>query len=508
MWTIIQKLYQIGLLKPKGFFVFLQMLLKHGTNLIPLVSWVAQMKPNQTAVVDDEGSCTYEQLYNRIEQLIAVCYHNNTVQKGQKVGLLCRNHITLVQSIFALSRLGADVYLLNPDMSPTQWDDLKDKVAFDVLIYDEDVEGLLSNEKHIQTISVTTIKKWSTIDIKTIPKIPKVYKSKLVILTGGTTGNFKLAARKPSLFTFLNPFFALLTRLNLGQYQSVYVATPIYHGFGLSSVLIGTVLGAKMVMMERFDAVKAAQCIAKEQVEVATLVPLMLQRLLVEDKQLLDSLEVILSGGAALSPTLVKQTSEILGSNKLANLYGTSEAGFSIMATPLDLAKYPATIGKTIKGVTLKVLDESGTVSPDGRVGDLCLQSNWTMSNKKDNWIRTGDLGYRNSEGYYFLCGRVDDMIVSGGENVYPIELENLLRKHPAVADVAAVGVTDEEFGHRLQVHVVFQTNQEDMDVTEIKKWLKTNAARHQQPRDIIVHGSLPYTAIGKLDRKKLKREE
>lgn len=507
MWTIIKKLYQIDLLKPKGAFLFIKMLFQHGTNLMPLVGWVARIKPQQTAIVDDSGSYTYSQLHERIEQLLVVLHSQNIVQKGQKVGLLCRNHVILVQSLFALSRIGADVYLLNPDMSDTQWEHLKKKVAFDALIYDEEVAAVLRNEKNIKTIATTTVEQWSTTRAETKPKIPKVYKSKLVILTGGTTGHFKLAARKPSLFTFLNPFFALLTKLNLGHYQSVYVATPIYHGFGLSSVLIGTVLGAKMVMMERFDAAKAAQRIHEQQVQVATLVPLILQRLIKSNKCRLDSLEVILSGGAALSATLVKQTSQILGSGKLANLYGTSEAGFSIMATPKDLDKYPDSIGKTIGGVTLKVLGEGGNVLPNGKVGDLCLQSKWTMSNKKSDWIHTGDLGYKNKEGYYFLCGRVDDMIVSGGENVYPIELENLLKEHPAVADVAAVGVTDEEFGQRLQVHLVFSANEQHTNVASIQKWLKANAARHQQPREIIVHQSLPYTAIGKLDRKKLKKE-
>jgi acyl-CoA synthetase (AMP-forming)/AMP-acid ligase II len=506
MWQILKKLYQIKLLTFRGGLNLVKVLFRHGTNLMTLLDWVAMMQPNQVAIVDDDNRYTYQELQKTVEQLIAQLVTIGAIKRGQKVGLLCANHAALVQSLFAFSRIGADVYLLNPDMSVHQWQSLKRKVDFDVMVYDGEKSHLIDQDTNIQTISASTIEEWGNVPVIQPNRIPRINNSNVIILTGGTTGNFKLAARKPSLFTFLNPFFALLRALNLDKYQSLYVATPIYHGFGLSSVLIGAVLGAKMVMMKRFEATKAARLIEKEQVDVVTLVPLVLKRLLREQKCQLTSLKVILSGGAALSPVLVRATSRILGRGKLANLYGTTEAGFSVMASPDDLDKYPDTIGRAIKGVTLQIRNQTGKEVATNRVGDLCLKSRWTMSNKNEHWIQTGDLGYQNELGYYFLCGRVDDMVVSGGENVYPIELENLLLQHPHVAAVGVVGVEDEEYGQRLQAHIVLKSSAEQNATETLKLWLKKNAARHQQPKEIIIQEKLPYTAIGKLDRNKLRQ--
>jgi acyl-CoA synthetase (AMP-forming)/AMP-acid ligase II len=227
----------------------------------------------------------------------------------------------------------------------------------------------------------------------------------------------------------------------------------------------------------------------------------MLHRMLNRDARALISLRCIITGGAMLSPALARESLEKLGPT-LFNLYGTSEGGFAIMATPDMLAHKPESIGKPVRGVRARIVSEADQEVGEKTVGRLCLRSSWTTSKK--NWIETGDLAYWDAEGDLFLCGRVDDMIVSGAENVYPVELENVLVKHADVAAVAVVGITDAEFGQRLKAVVVTKKGS-PLDLVTLLEWLKPRVARHQIPAVVELRDELPYTPLGKIDKKALR---
>lgn len=188
------------------------------------------------------------------------------------------------------------------------------------------------------------------------------------------------------------------------------------------------------------------------------------------------------------------------------NLYGTSEAGLNTVATPQDLIYSAKTVGKRIGGVRLKILDTNKDEVSIGSVGQLCIKNRWSMRNSSSSWIETGDLGYRDCKGYYFLCGRVDDMVVSAGENVYPVEIEQVLINHPQVEDVAVIGINDEGFGQRLMA-CVLPINNTDITKEELFEWLRSRVARFQLPKDITFVNHIPYTSLGKLDKKQLKNE-
>jgi fatty-acyl-CoA synthase len=329
----------------------------------------------------------------------------------------------------------------------------------------------------------------------------KVKTGNIVVMTGGTTGRPKPASRKPSVLAFLPPFIALLTRLHLDRYRSVYIATPIYHGFGLASLFMGVILGAEIYLTERFDAARACSLVARNRVEAVTLVPLMLQRMLKSDPGSLSPLRRIISGGAWLSPALARETLGRLGPI-LFNLYGTSEAGFCIMAEPDVLARKPESIGKPVWGVRAIIVDDSGREVDGGAIGRLRIKSAWATS--RNSWIETGDLAYRDPEGDIFLGGRADDMIVSGGENVYPVELENVLVQHLDVDAVAVVGIPDEEFGQRLKA-VVVKKRGAALDLGALRDWLRQRVARHQMPAAIEFRDQLPHTPLGKIDKQALR---
>lgn len=508
MLKLLRKLIKIGLLTPRGAFYFSSALASEGVNLMALARFAARRRKRKTAFTDESGEVSYEDFYRQAQNLAAHLHSKYQVKARRKVAFLCRNHTAFVNGIFAVSRLGANIYLLNPESSVEQFAMLNRRHHFDFVIYDSEAANIFDASewqgKSLPTYetkeSRVSIENLSGQRIETPKPLRRAVSGELIVLTGGTTGEPKTARRKPSVFNFLNPFFALLTELNLDHYNSVYVATPVYHGFGIAAVIIGLILGEKMFLLARFNAEKACALIRENKVEAVTVVPLMLQRMLRCDAPALNSIQLIISGGAALNPALIEDTFKNLG-DVLFNLYGTSEAGFSVIATPQDLRRLPETIGRKIAGVKLAVLDGQNSLVPNGKIGRICIKSKWSVKTS-DAWVETGDTGFQDDEGYLFLRGRNDEMIVSGGENVYPIELENALVKHPLIEQVAVIGIPDAEFGQRLKAFVVPTVKK--VGEEEILDWLNGKVARFQMPKIIVIVDELPTTAVGKINKKAL----
>lgn len=507
---LLAKLYRTGLLTPLGLFYLMRAIGTTGVNLMALLQVAAQLHSRRVAVTDDRGQCTYLQLWQQAEQLALALQVDYGIQRQQKVAIAGRNHAALIKAIFALSRLGAHVFLLNPEMSGDQLQSLLNHLAIDFYIYDPEaetplppwLEAMHQSRKALPTYHATapSIDQLSSQARATSRRLKTVKTGTIVVMTGGTTGHPKPASRKPSILNFLPPFIALLQQVELDRYRSLYIATPIYHGFGLAALLIGILLGGELYIVPRFQVAQAFDLIARYRIEVVTLVPLMLQRLLNHGAGSLESLQRILSGGAALPPTLVQATLTQLGPI-LFNLYGTSEAGFCILATPTLLRRKPASIGRPLGGVAARIVTDRDSGS-NSQIGHLCIRSAWSTS--QNRWIETGDLAYRDPEGDVFLCGRVDDMVVSGGENVYPVDLENILMKHPAIDAVVVFGIPDAEFGQRLKA-VVVKHPQAELSEAGLRDWLKPQIARYQMPAVIEFRDELPYTSLGKLDRKVLR---
>lgn len=510
MISEIRELYKAGLLSLPGLYRLTGSFAGTGINPMALLCYAAKCKPHAPALTDERETIVYDELYAQCMGLAAVLQRDHRVGQKQKVALLCRNHASLVRALFAVSGLGAHVYLLNVEMSATQLAALVQQHSFDLLIHDADLEENVVLSGHTgRTLYAyhTTNNSVDAICHSSAHRMPGVRgrarAGNIVVLSGGTTGGYKTAARKPGILNFVRPLCALLANAQLAERRSVYIATPIYHGYGLAAMFLAVLVGSHAYLHQRFDAGAACALIAENRLEVVALVPLMLQRMLAHDAAALECLECIISGGAALAPALVRQTGERLG-KVLFDLYGTSEAGICIMATPADLAYAPESIGRPIAGVEVRILDADNRATTEGMPGRICIKNAWSVSDAAGTWIETGDMGHMDAEGYIYLCGRVDDMIVSGGENVYPVTLEHALLLHPHVREAAVLGVSDAEFGQRLRAFVVLDETNRVGEVT-IREWLAKQVARYQLPRDIILLPELPYTPLGKPDKKKLR---
>ena len=499
MIKAIKALYTIKLFTFKGIWHLLMSFGSVGMNLMALLYIRQKLSPNQIAINENDNCITYHTLYTQSQHLAKKLAMHCDIKPHQKIAIMANNHTIMIHTLFAIARLGADIYLLNTELSVNQLQNIQDAVKFDWIIHDPQI-STLTDVKSLPIDHPDQVSIYSLLNDNSLPNTSNLkvtHFNKLTVLTSGTTGRFKMAGRNSKAQNFISPFYQLLMKLNLSKYNKVYIATPIYHGFGIATLCMSVLLGATIFINKRFDAVKVCQLINKYNIEVITLVPLMLSRMMNYSTTQLRSLRCIITGGAPIAVTLVQRTINQLG-EVLYNLYGTSEAGICMIATPNDLINHPSTIGKPITGLSTKLMNNG---KEDAIKGELYIKCAWSTQGK--NWIATGDIAQKDRENNYYLNGRIDDMIVSGGENVYPFEIEQFLINHPDINDLAVISVNDEEFGQRLVAFVVLAAYAKQSEDT-LKDWLKPQIARYQMPKKIYIIDELPMTHIGKVDRKQL----
>ncbi len=399
----------------------------------------------------------------------------------------------------ALSRLGVGIKLINTDLAPGKVMDLVKSNNIKLLIYDTELKdarvpsGLPCITRETEDLFNTLFSK----DIHHESRLPHIKRGgEISVFTGGSSGKHKEASRQMSIFQFLPPFFALLQDLRIDEYDSIFLPLPIYHGFGLASLIISLLMGKKVCLVRHFDADEALKILSEEQIEVLPVVPAMLARLWQADHApaLMRTVKCIICGGDRLDRKWIDITNRHLG-KVLFNLFGTTEAGFFMIASPDDLLRNEeVTIGRPIRGVKCRVenIDSTGT-------GSLWVRSSWAMISMKDKWQETGDLVYCNPDGYYFYRGRTDNMVVCGGENVYPENVERIINEHPEVMASMVFPVSDAQFGTVLNAKVEL-TADSCLTPDELRTWLCTRLSRAEMPHFISIQ-SISILETGKISR-------
>lgn len=495
---ILGRALRSGLLAPRSLVAFVMALWSSGPNLVALLRFGgARMMPGPM-LIDDHARVSFTDLADQVEQLAGSLRQVHGVARKQPVAILGANSVMLVRCLFAVSRLGGRAILLNPHLPPDQIDQLLQRHGVDIVLAPQGSVNLPARAGRILCDPAVMLAQEG-------PKpggLPRCGPGEIVVLTGGTTGLPKAAARAAGPPSVLRLFLHLLAALRLDERRALYVTVPLFHGFGLAGLIIAVALGRTIHLRERFDDAGAGEFIAEAGIDTILVVPTILQRLLRSGATAALPLRCIVSGGAPLSPLQARETLDRFG-EVLFNLYGTSEAGLSAIATPQDLAQEPSTIGRAAWGATMRITGVSGQPAARGEIGELFVRNRASIA--PGTWIATGDLASRDGVGRLFLHGRTDDMIVSGGENVSPWEVESVLLRHPAVAEAVAIGVPDAEFGQRLIAIVVPRADDQVLPSgPELAAWLGPRVARHQFPREIIVRDGLPLTGIGKVDRRAL----
>ncbi len=479
------------------------------TNLATLLGMGAARWPNRAALIDDEGAISYRELLLCTETLADELQRRGS-GPGHAVGVLCRNGRSFVAAVFAAAMVGADVVLLNTDFRAESLAAALSSHRIGMVVCDSEFASHVRDaDDGVRVVDAADV------DMREGSRPAVARAGRIVLLTSGTTGAPKGVPRQPKIRMALGIGASILDRTGLRIGSRIAVPVPMFHGLGFGMLTLTLGLGGTVLTGRRFDAEATLAQASEHRADALTVVPVMLARILdlnedVRARYPVPSLRVVVSSGARLDPSLAKRFSEAYG-DIIYNGYGSSEVGIGALATPMDLREAPETVGRPVVGCAVRILDEhGGVVGPDvtGRVfvgGDLTFEG-YTGGESKDvvdDMMDTGDMGYLDRAGRLFIVGRGDDMIVSGGENVYPRAVENALAEHPDVADNAVIGVPDEDYGQRLVAFVVPQPDA-DVDEESVRKFLTDRVSRFEQPRDIRIVEEIPRNPAGKVVRNEL----
>src|ERR1700758_423099 len=473
-----------------------------GTNPYTLLAVAAARWPNRAAMIDDDGILTYRGLQSETESLAGEL-RGNGAESGQAVGVMCRNGRGFVTAFFAAALVGADVVLVNTDFRADALAAALSAHRITTMVADgefaERVRGAQKTaEESVVVIDPATVRAHEEGPRPLRPRVAAP--GRIILLTSGTTGKPKGVPRNPQMRSAVGVSVTILDRTRLRTGSRISVAMPMFHGLGLGMLMLTVALGGTVLTNRHFDAEAALAQASLHRADAFTAVPVVLARILdlpqrVRARNPLSYLRVVLSSGDRLDPTLGQRFMDTYG-DILYNGYGSTEVGIGALATPADLRDAPETVGKPVAGCPIRIFDKNDRlVGPrvTGRVfvGGQLASEGYTGGGAKtvvDKMTSTGDMGYLDNAGRLFIVGREDDMIISGGENVYPRAVENALAEHPDVADNAVIGVPDERFGHRLAAFVVLQPKS-DIDAPALREYLKGKVSRFEQPRDIHIVG-------------------
>jgi fatty-acyl-CoA synthase len=480
--------------------------------------------PALPAIVDERGTLTYGQVDEQ-SWALAHALFSLGVAEGSVVGVLCRDHRGLVIAMAACGKLGARMVLMNTGFAKPQFAQVCEREKVTVVLHDSEFVGLLDALPPDLPRVLTWVDDGTeppagahTLDElvasnSTAPLPPPSRAGGSVILTSGTTGMPKGAPRDT-----VSPLATaqIVDRIPFPRKGTMVIVSPIFHSTGWATYTVGAALGNKIVTARRFNAEGTLKLIADHRAEMLVAVPTMLHRMVELDAETRakydpSSLRVLLLAGAALSPDLCARVQDTFG-DVLYNMYGSTECAIATVAQPAELRAAPGTAGRA--PITCEVVlydDNDRRVEGAHRRGRIFIRNGapfqgYTDGRTKqiiDGYMSSGDMGHFDENGLLFVDGRDDDMIVSGGENVFPQEVENLLEDRADIAEVAVVGVDDVEFGKRLRAFVVAEPGAAP-DATQIKQYVKDNLARHKVPRDVVFIDELPRNATGKLLRRVL----
>ena len=475
---------------------------------------------DRTAIVDEVGELTYKQLDER-SNAIANCWREDGLEPGEGVAILVRNHRGFFDAVFAAAKCGARVVLLNTSFAGPQIREVAEREGTDLLVYDDEYAEALAgiddpprgryrawtDEEGDDTLEAL-VKRGDPSNPPKAGATPKI-----TILTRGTTGSPKGAPRsEPRSLGLLG---GLLSKVPFRAGEVTEMCVPAFHALGFMQSMVGIGLGSTLVVRRRFDPEETLDSLERHKATAMVVVPVMLQRILDVGDDKIDehdfsNLRIIFVSGSALGVELTKRALKAFGP-VIYNLYGSTEISYATIATPDDLKAQPGSVGKVVRGSVVKIYDDDGKRElPQGETGRIFVGNQsqfegYTGGGSKDEvdgLMASGDVGHFDEKGRLFIEGRDDEMIVSGGENVFPAEVEELLSGHEAVEEAAVIGVDDEKFGQRLKAFVVLRSGA-NLSEDEAKDYVKQNLAGYKTPREVVFIDELPRNSTGKV----LKRE-
>jgi fatty-acyl-CoA synthase len=514
----------LGLHRPDKSVKVVSAFMRWGASPALGVTTAAIRYPDETGLIDERGSLTFEQLHRRSNAL-AHAFAAMGIGPGDGIGVMCRNHRGFIEVTLAAAKLGASALYLNTMFAGPQLVEVMRREGPKALVYDEEFTDLLDGVDE----SIARVVGWTdgAAEGPTIDSLiaanddsshkPPPDKPRFVILTSGTTGTPRGAQRSSP--DGLLALAALIDMIPYRARDTMMIAAPLFHSWGFFHFVMSLPTASTIVLRRRFDEEETLRAVQEHRAQVLGVVPVMLQRILRLPEETLSSydlssLRITSASGSTLPGEMAIEWMDRFG-DTVYNLYGSTEVAYATVATPEDLRTAPGTAGRPPRGTVVRLYDDEEREVPRGEVGRIFVGNEmsfegYTGGGSKeaiDGLLCSGDVGHLDSEGRLFIDGRDDEMIVSGGENVFPREVEDLLADHSAVVEVAVIGVEDEEFGQRLKAFVV-ATAEAGVSEEELKAHIKANLASYKAPREIEFMDELPRNATGKILKRELHARE
>jgi fatty-acyl-CoA synthase len=468
---------------------------------------------HKPALHDRQGTLTWAELDARANRL-ARGLAARGVKPGDRVAAVLRNGRELVEVFLATQKLGVGASPLNTWAKPAELRSTFETSGASFLVYEEQHAGQVEaaapkDMPRVMAGESASRDSYEGLLAKHSPRpLPFVTlhrgSPRFLIHTSGTVGRPKGAIRGTGTGE-VRPLIDLMSVVPYNRRDVMLLPAPMFHSFGLLNFSIGTLLGTTFVLPERFDPKETLYLIERHAATVCAFVPVMLHRTVSLPENLLNrnmsSVRIVVVSGSSLGPTLRERATQVFG-DSLYDLYGSTEAGWVAVATPEDIAKHPETVGRPVPGVDVVVVGEGDEELPPGETGRLYIRSDSRFegytagedTDERGDLFGIGDVGHLDEEGFLHVEGRADDMVVVGGENVYPIEIEDVIRQVEGVEDVAVAGVPDPEYG---KVLAAFVTG--DAGDDRILSACREALASYKVPRRIERVDDLPRTGTGKI---------
>ena len=484
--------------------------------------------PDKIAIICDNGQITYRELNSRVNQLTHGFLYSG-IGKNSRIAILMYNSVELVEIYFALAKAGITGVPLNFRLTVPELYYIIENSDATTLIIGEEFESTLdqlrprlSKAKHFITVGKEPQKVEEFYNLyhnqsNHEPDIKvKAEDESFIIYTSGTTGKPKgvILTHKNHIWNIINYTIAY----QMEESDVELALTPMFHSSTMGRIFTYIFTGATFITSKRFDPVQAMELITKCKVTSITQTPTMYAALLnIKDKNRYhtDTVKRIVTGAAPVSPEMKGEIAQLFPHAGIFDLYGLTEAspGLTILR-PNDPPDKIASVGKPMMSVKIKVVGEGGRELPSGKIGEIVCRGPNVMKGYYDNtvatqetlkegWLYTGDVGIIDRDGYLYLTGRKKELIVSGGDNIYPAEIETVLHRHPLILEAAVIGVPDEYWGESVKAIVVTKSGKA-IDEQEVIEYCKSRLASYKKPKSVHFIDALPKNAAGKVMKDEL----
>ncbi len=460
-------------------------------------------KTDHPALICEQEAWTFGELNARIDTTAARLAAWG-VKPGSRAAVLMLNGAAYVLVAHALLHSGAAIIPINTRLSASEVRYQLETAAPTLLIDSPDTESISAAALSPSQPSSAAFPSYRSTDYDAMPVDPSA--DAAILFTSGTTGRPKGARLTVGNLVFSAQ--ASRERLGVNDGDRWLLTLPLYHIGGLSILYRSYLDGTTVVLYEgAFDAQRVAQTLTQHQITLISLVPTQLHRMLEAEVEFPKSLRLILLGGAAPSTDLLQRAFE--RGLPVAITYGLTEAASQVATMLPEQARFkPGSVGKPLKGITVRIITEDGREAPSGEIGEIAVSGGNVMRGylthadlDPPGTFHTGDLGYLDADGDLWIVQRRNDLIISGGENIYPVEVENVLRSHPAVDDACVVGLPDAEWGQIAAAAIVLKSGT-FVTPDELDAHCKAHLAGYKRPRRYIFVDQLPQTASGKVIRR------